>query len=226
MNIKGLLSFLTDLKKNNNREWFVANKDLFQQARGATTEMASRLLNEISIFEPEAINLSPSDCTYRIYRDIRFSIDKSPYKTHIGIFINPPSGKKSLRMGYYLHIEPGNCFLAAGNIGYPTRLLTMIRQDIYDNIDEYLGIINKPEFKRYFPIVGEDSLKTSPKGFPSDWEHIDLLRPKTFLVSYRIADKEIMNRNFIMKAAEIFRISKPFNDFINYSVDRFLDRDQ
>lgn len=222
MNIGGLLRFLTGLKNNNNREWFQKNKELYQEVLITTQEITRQLLNGMSGFEPGIINLTPSDCTYRIYRDVRFSIDKSPYKTHIGIFINPPYGKKSLRMGYYLHLEPKNCFLGAGNIGYPTKLLNKIRQEIYDNVEEYREIIENPLFKKTFPVVGDDLLKSAPKGFPKNWEHLDLIRPRTFFANHQLNDFEIRQSDIISQLAEMFRIAKPFNDFVNYSVDEFL----
>lgn len=221
MTIKELLNFLKELKHNNNREWYLANKSLFDEVKLFTRETAQSLINEISQFEPEAARLQPADCTYRIFRDTRFSSDKTPYKTHIGIFVNPPHGKKSLRMGYYLHLEPAGCFVAAGNIGYSGKLLAKIRQDIFDNVDEYLEIINNPDFKKFFPTVGEDLVKTAPKGFPSDWKHIDLIRPRNYIASYALKDSEVIKKDFISKVGEIFEITKPFNDFINYTVDSF-----
>lgn len=223
MDIKELLEFLTKLKKNNNREWFQENKEQYRQVQTLTMEIAEKLLNNMAGFEPEISRLTPTDCTYRIYRDVRFSIDKSPYKTHIGIFINPPYGKKSLRMGYYLHLEPNNCFLGAGNIGYPTKLLTRIRKDIYDNVDEYLGIIEDPVFKKNFPVVGDDLLKTAPKGFPSDWEHLDLIRPRTYFANHQLSDEDLSQTDFIEKVVDLFHIAKPYNDFINYSIDEYLE---
>lgn len=223
MDIKELLNFLSAVKKNNNREWYLENKEIFDRVKLTTRELAQNLLNEIATFEPDASYLTPADCTYRIYRDVRFSNDKSPYKTHIGIFINPPQGKKSLRMGYYLHLEPRKCFLAAGNIGFPPKLLANVRKAIYDNVDEYLEIINEPEFKRLFPVVGENPVKTAPKGFSREWEHIELVKPRDFIVSLPVKDSEAGKPQFLKKAAEIFRVTKPFNDFINYTVDEYSE---
>ena len=179
------------------------------------------LINGISDFDESAKYLIPKDCTYRIYRDTRFSMDKTPYKSHIGIFINPPYGKKSFRMGYYLHLEPRKCAIGVGNVCLPPKLITSIRESIRDNIEEYLGIIENPSFKKYFPSVGENPVKTAPKGFSKDWEYIDLVRPKDYYTSHSLKSKEVMAKNFSETVLEIFKTGKPFMDFINYTVDEF-----
>lgn len=217
--MKEILSFLKRLAANNNREWFQANKKEYENVKGKVENLTLRLIAAISEFDPAAAHLSVSDCTYRIYRDTRFSHDKTPYKTHIGIFINPPLGKKSMRLGYYLHIEPGNSLFAAGTIGLPSNVLREVRQSIYDNTDEYLGIIQNVEFRKLYPTVGEDLLKTTPKGFPKDWEHIDLLRPRNFIVGHALDDKIMLSEDIVKTTSHMARVSKPFLDFINYTVD-------
>ena len=105
--MKETLKFLRDLKRNNNREWFAANRERYEHALQYTRSLTQELIDRIAEIDPSAAMLSVGDCTYRIYRDTRFSPDKTPYKTHIGIFINPPGGKKAPSGGYYFHIEPG-----------------------------------------------------------------------------------------------------------------------
>lgn len=216
-----LLDFLKDLSANNNREWFEKNRERYLKVNAHKEELAQELLNGITVFDPDAKFLTPKDCTYRIYRDIRFSTDKTPYKTHIGIFINPPQGKKSLRMGYYLHLEPENCSIGVGNVCLPPKLINEIRLSIRDNIEEYLEIINDSEFKKYFKSIGENPVKTAPKGFSKDWEYIDLVRPKDYYISHNLTHKEVVSKNFIDKVLKIFKTGKPFADFINYTVDDF-----
>ena len=216
-----VLSFLKELNLNNNREWFESNRSRYLVVKDYIENFTQELINGISDFDESAKYLTPKDCTYRIYRDTRFSMDKTPYKTHIGIFINPPYGKKSFRMGYYLHLEPRKCAIGVGNVCLPPKLITSIRESIRDNIEEYLGIIENPSFKKYFPSVGENPVKTAPKGFSKDWEYIDLLRPKDYYTSHSLKSKEVLAKNFSETALEIFKTGKPFMDFINYTVDEF-----
>lgn len=217
--MKETLNFLGRLARNNNREWFNAHKDEYLDAKAKTDELAARLVAAVTAFEPEARYLTPADCTYRIYRDTRFSADKTPYKTHIGIFINPPYGKKSNRMGYYLHIEPSNCFIAAGTVCLPSKTISAIRKSIFENVDEYLEIIESPGFKAIFPEIGENLLKTAPKGIPRDWEHIDLVRPRDYVASCPLADSRLSAPGLVEEVAGMFSLAKPFNDFINYAID-------
>lgn len=218
-----ILNFLRALSNNNNREWFNNHKDEYLYVKSIVDNIALALIREITTFEPEAASLRVSDTTYRIYRDVRFSSDKRPYKTHIGIFVNPPYGKKSNRMGYYLHIEPDNCFLAVGTIGLSSRLITALRHSIYDNIEEYLEIIENPVFKQYFKEIGEDYVKTAPKGFSKNWKYIDLVRPRNFVASYPLSPKELESVDFIEKIGGIFETAKPFNHFFNYTIDEFQE---
>ena len=217
--MKEVLNFLKELSLNNNREWFEANKSRYLEVKDFTENFTQKLINGISDFDDGAKYLTPKDCTYRIYRDTRFSSDKTPYKTHIGIFINPPYGKKSFRMGYYLHLEPDNCSIGVGNVCLPPKLITAIRESIRDNIDEYLEIIENPEFNKYFKKVGENPVATAPKGFSKTWEYIDLVRPKDYYTSYSLKSREVLAKNFPDKILEIFSIGKPFMDFINFTIN-------
>ncbi len=217
--MKKTYSFLKQLARHQDREWFAANKDKYLESKQLTDEFAQELINLISEVDEGAKMLRVSDVTYRIYRDTRFSQDKKPYKTHVGIFVNPPFGKKSMRCGYYFHIEPGQSMICAGNMPLPGPLTRAIRQSIYDNADEYLELLNDPEFKRFFPTVGSEYLKTAPKGFPKDWEHIDLLRPKDFCVFMNVDDDFFDARDRTGRLRPIIAQMKRFNDFINYAID-------
>lgn len=217
--MKEVLNFLEELSQNNNREWFENNRNRYRLVKEYIENFAQELINGISEFDPSAKFLQPKDCTYRIYRDTRFSLDKTPYKNHIGIFINPPFGKKSYRMGYYLHIEPYNSMMGVGNVCLPPVLITGIRRSIRDNIEEYLSIIENPGFNKVYPKIGENPVKTAPKGFSKDWEYIHLVKPKDYYLPHPLSDKELMAKNFLKKALEIFKTGKPFMDFINYTID-------
>lgn len=214
-----VLNFLKELSLNNNKEWFDRNKKEYLRVKEYIELFTQNLLNGISEFDEPAKYLTPKDCTYRIYRDTRFSQDKTPYKNHIGIFINPPYGKKSFRMGYYLHIEPGNCMIGVGNVCLPPIMITEIRKSIKDNIEEYLEIIDNPDFKQIFKKIGENPVKTAPKGFSKEWKYIDLVKPKDYYCSHNLTDREVVSKNFLNKSVKLFKIGKPFMDFINYTVD-------
>lgn len=219
--MKQVYKFLSQLSRHNDREWFNAHKDEYLKAKKTVDDFAEQLIAAVSTVDPEASMLTLRDVTYRIYRDTRFSADKTPYKTHIGIFINPPKGKKSLRFGYYFHLEPGNSLVCAGNMPYPTKLTNMIRQDIYDNIEEWLDIIESPEFKMYFPTVGSDPLKTAPKGFDKDWPYIDYIRPRDFGAFRVVTDDFYCAPDIIELLKPMLAQMKRLNDFINYTVDEY-----
>ena len=215
------ISFLKSLARHNDREWFNAHKEQYLKVKEENDALAERLIALIAEFEPEASRMSARDVTYRIYRDTRFSSDKTPYKTHIGIFINPPRGKKSWRYGYYFHQEPGNSFICGGNMPAPAPLTKALRQSVMDNIEEYLGIVEDPEFKRYFPTVGMERLKMAPKGFPKDWEYIEYLKPKDFGVMMPVDDEYLQAPDVIDRLRPVIAQIKRLNDFINYTVDEF-----
>lgn len=216
-----VLEFLKELSLNNNRDWFLKNKERYLNVKKIIDDFTQQLIDGMTIYDSSVKYLSPTDCTYRIYRDVRFSLDKKPYKDHIGIFINPPFGKKSHRMGYYLHLEPDNCSIGVGNVCLPSPMINEIRKSIKENIEEYLGIIENKDFRKLFKKIGENPVKTVPKGFSKDWEHIELVRPKDYYVSHPLSNKEVISKQFLNKALNIFKTGKPFMDFINYTIDEF-----
>lgn len=222
--VSDILAFLGRLAKNNNRDWFHAHREEYLDFKSRTEALAEKLIAAVAIADPRAAQLSVADCTYRIYRDTRFSADKTPYKIHSGIFVNPGGGKKALTCGYYFHLQPGHCFVAAGTIGHPAPLLKAIRRDVFDNIDEYRAIVEDPEFLACYPIVGDDPLKTAPKGFPKDWEYIDYLKPRNFVASSPDVEKTFRSPRFVAEMERYIAQAKRFNDFINFTVDEFVGR--
>lgn len=220
MNIPVIFRFLEELSVNNNREWFNNNKDKYERARLEFEGLLASIISTITVFDESIIGVQPKDCTYRIYRDTRFSADKTPYKTHFGGYINA-RGKKSEHCGYYVHIEPGNCLLAGGSICPPPKLLKALREAVYENIDEYRSIVEDPEFKKHFPVIGENFLKTAPKGFPKDFEHIDYLKCKEYACSCRVPDSFFTSTDVLEKTGDIFCQLKRFADFMNYTIDEF-----
>lgn len=216
--MKATFEFLKEVRVNNSREWFAEHKELWLRAKAEAEGLAQRFIDAVAVQDPRAARFSPADCMYRIYRDTRFSPDKTPYKTHIGIFVNPPKGKKSQTLGYYIHLEPGNTFVGGGTIDLPSKLLNAVRREIYENIDEYIGIVEDPEFKKYFPTVGDNLLKTAPKGFPKDWEYIQYLRPRDFVISMKVKDDFFDRPDAMKKLAPVLAQAARFIRFINFAI--------
>lgn len=213
-----IFNFLTELKDNNTREWLAEHQVEYKNVMTLRNEITQKFIDTIALFDPAAAGFPVEKCVYRLMRDTRFSNDKTPYKTHIGIFVCPPYGKKSLMSGYYLHLEPGNSLICGGNYQLPTKYLTAIRNDIRDNIEEYISIVEAPEFKKYFPTVGDDRLKTAPKGFSRDWEYIDYVTPREFGVTKRLPDSLFDKKDFFRQLKPMIQQIKRLNDFINYTL--------
>jgi TIGR02453 family protein len=220
MNIPIIFQFLKELSLNNNREWFNDHKDDYLKAQTEFENLLTAIIQRISLFDDEIVGIQAKDCTYRIYRDVRFSQDKSPYKLHFGGYING-KGKKSEHCGYYVHLQLGYCLLAGGSLCPPPDILKALRQSVYDNIDEYRSIVEDPAFKKYFPVIGENFLKTAPKGFPKDFKYIDYLKPKEFICSYQVPDEFFLDEKMLDNVSDVFKQLKRFSDFTNYTIDEF-----
>ena len=164
--MQSVLSFIQELTENNNRDWFNANKSRYQESLEIFRGFAGELLKGITSFDPSVGDLLPKDTIFRIYKDVRFSKDKLPYKTHFGCWM-AKGGRKSTDAGYYFHLEPGKSFMAAGVWMPPRDQLNLIRQEILFNPEPYLELITNPEMKNYYERGGkEDMLKKGPAGVP------------------------------------------------------------
>ncbi len=214
-----VLEFLTDLSANNNRNWFHDNKERYNENREKMLFLTEVLINEIRKFDREVPLLEPKDCLFRIYRDVRFSHDKRPYKTHFGGFISK-GGRKGIYAGYYFHIEPAGSFSGGGVYMPAAEELRTIRNRIAEYGVEFLEIMNEPDFKKIYPELMDDKLKTAPKGFPKDHEFIDLLRYKSFAFSTPISTREILNGDYISKNVAAFKKLSPINAFLNEAMEK------
>lgn len=220
MKTKEIIQFLSDLKENNNRDWFALNKERYDETRKYFEKISRDIAIKISQFDEEIKHVDIKDCIFRIYRDTRFSQDKTPYKTHYGVFIAAGGGRKSVRGGYYIHFEPGASFIAAGVWCPPPELLKALRETIYENIDELKEIIENPAFvQHYKSFYDEDKLKTAPKGFPKDFPDMELLRLKHYMVESKLSEEMLMDENLSDIIAEMLRTAYPLNKFLNYTVD-------
>ena len=209
------LAFLKKLKANNNKEWFDANKEKYLEAKDEYAELVTKLISGIRGFDKKiSADLQAKDCMFRIYRDVRFSKDKKPYKTNMGASIDP-GGKKSLIAGYYLHTEPGASFLAGGVYMPEGPMLQSIRQEIDYNPEPLLKLMKAASFKKFFKgLDEEDKLKTVPKGFDKTHPHIELLKNKHFLVSHKLSDKDLTDKNASKKILEGFKAMHPFLEYL------------
>lgn len=213
---KNTFQFLNSLKFNNIREWFNENKDFYLEAQENVLLFLEKLIEEISEFDEEILKISAKKALFRIYRDVRFSLDKSPYKTHFGASLG--FGKGGRISGYYLHIEPENSFLAGGVFRPEKEILNKIRKNISENSTEFLKIINGENFKKNFTEISrEDKLKRIPQGFEKENPMEDFLKLKSFVVKYSLKDEDLMETKSAINIAEICKEIRPLNDFIENS---------
>jgi len=223
MHTEDIINFLKELNENNNREWFAENKSLYENVKSKFEEISRLLISEIAIFDDDIKNVDVKDCVFRIYRDIRFSPDKTPYKTHFGVYIASAGGRKSQRGGYYLHLDPAGSFISVGVWCPPANILKALRQSVYDNIEELNEIRNNAAFNTYFnTFYEEDKLKNVPAGFPRDFPEAELLKLKHYMVDYKLDDKIMNAPDFVLQLAQIARAGYPLNKFLNYTVDEVI----
>lgn len=188
---KSSLKFLKDLAANNNREWFQAHKKLFDVAQDNLTAFAGHLIGEISKFDDAVAAVDPKSCVFRIYRDVRFSKDKNPYKTNLGAYISP-GGRKSMQPGYYFHIQPGQSFIAGGKHIPDGPETLKIRNAIAERTDEFLKIVEKKSFRDEFGEMRGERLKSTPKGFDTDHKAVEYLKLKEFMAFAELHDDKFL----------------------------------
>lgn len=236
MNAKLILDFLRQVQQNNNRPWFLEHKADYEAARAEFEHGVAQMLERIVAFDASLENLQVKDCTYRFYRDTRFSPDKSPYKNHFGAYMSA-RGKKSLHGGYYIHLQPESCLVACGSYWLPTNILTSCRNEIMANTDEWLRCVENKDFQKFFadkfePCTereswemkqgfGMEKLKTCPAGFPRDWEYVRYLRLKNYCCWHRVSEDFFEGDGWLKNCEKMFRAAKPMQDFINAVVDDY-----
>jgi uncharacterized protein (TIGR02453 family) len=216
-----VIQFLNELSENNNREWFQKNKKWYDESREKVLFLTEVVINEIRKFDPDVPLLEPKDCLFRIFRDVRFSNDKSPYKTNFGSFI-AKGGRKSSYAGYYFHIEPSGSFVGGGIYMPAAEPLKAIRDYIAENGEEFLLLTNNKNFKKVYPEMMDDKLKTAPKGYSPDHEFINLLRYKSFAFSSQFDKSQILADNYIEKLVHSFKTLQPVNRFLNDALENNL----
>ncbi len=213
------LKFLKDIKKNNNRDWFTEHKTRYTETREEFISFVQHIINQISKFDPPIEQVSAKKAVFRIYRDTRFSKDKTPYKINIGAHLNAFANKVHDRAGYYIHIEPGNCFLAGGAYLPPGTWIKAIRKEIDYDAKSLRKIIASASFKKYFGEIQGEQLKCNPRDYPKDHPDIDLLKYKSFLAVHPLTDAQVKDENFDKHCIKVFKALKPFDDYLNRALD-------
>jgi uncharacterized protein (TIGR02453 family) len=212
------LKFMSQLARNNNKPWFDGHKADYLLVKEDFEALVTGVLAGLSEIEPTFRDTKAKDCIMRIYRDIRFSKDKTPYKVNLGAGFGMGGGK-NVYGGYYLHIEPGGKSFAGGGMWQPEGpALKAIRQEIDYNFDEFLSIIENKAFKKIFKKIDGDRLVKVPQGYAEDNPAIEYLKLKSFTVGGNIADEDLTKKTLVKKVTDIYSAMKPFVDFLNRAV--------
>jgi len=204
--------FLKQIKKNNNRDWFNAHKDLYLESHKNAIGFADGLI-ELMNKHDDIETVSGKKSLYRIYRDVRFSKNKAPYKTHWGGYLTRATNQ--LRGGYYFHIEPGNSFVGGGFWQPNSEDLKRIRMSIAADDTGFRSILSDKKFKKTFGELLGDQVKTAPQGYKKDHPSIDLLRFKQYLVMKKFTDKEVLDESFTLEVIKAFTVVRPFFDHMS-----------
>ncbi len=209
---KSTLNFLKVLKRHNNRDWFNKNKQLYEDARKDFEIFIDELIHRMCDFDPTLMGLQAKECMFRIYKDVRFSKDKTPYKTNMGAAINE-GGRKMPIPGYYFHIQPGECFLAGGLYLPSADKLLAVRKAIANSKGGFRKILSSKEYKKYWKLW-EDKLKTAPKGFPKDHPDVEYLKYRSVIAFHNINDEQVLSPKAIDYSVKTFKTLKPLIDFL------------
>ena len=220
--MRQIIDFLSELKAHNERDWFNANKEKFLIAKTSFEEFVLDLISELQLMDPTITGATPKNTIYRIYRDVRFSTDKSPYKTHFGAYI-ARGGRKSPLPGYYIHIDPDESFLGGGIFQPGPEQLKAIRKEIFDFPEDIDSIMGHDDFGKSFVLFDRDKLKRPPQGFSADFSHIDFLKYKHFVVSQTFPIDWVNKSDFSLKVINQFHRILPFNLFLKRAIDSVDD---
>ena len=217
---KETLNFIKDVAENNNREWFAANKDVYEAAKADVLELVAKLIPDLAKVDPLlSAEADPKKSLLRIYRDVRFSKNKDPYKNNFGIWFSAKS-KGGNEPGYYLHIQPGKSFIAGGYWMPEASHLKLIRQEIDYNIGDFKEIINGKDFKKNFKLGVDNALKNAPKGYDPADPNIEFLKLKSFEATTKIDDEEFFKPNLVNKLISSFKTVQPLVAFLRNAIEQ------
>ena len=214
-----IIKFLSELAQHNNRDWFQEHKGEYEMAIELFRQEVSELIAGCGEFDGSVSHLAARDCIYRIYRDIRFSPDKTPYKRHFSCFLAPAGGRKSPYGGYYLHLEPGASALGGGVYCPDADMLRKLRNHIDTHFDEFQAIISEPLFvKLCGKVYSPDVLKRLPMGYTKDSAAGEYLKFKHYLVERELSNASLSKADFIAECIDSFRAMHPFISFLNEAI--------
>lgn len=213
------LKFLSTLEINNNREWFNENKQLYLEAKANFENVVNEIIAEVAEFDESVERLEAKNCIFRIYKDTRFSKDKTPYKTNIGASLVEKGPKTLNHAGYYIHLEKGKSFLAGGVYMTEPKNLKAIREAISSDGETFLKILNKKSFKDVLELQGTKLVKV-PQGFDKENPMGDYLKFKQFTVFHPLSEKEVLDKNFVKNTVKVLKEIYPFNRFLNEAIGR------
>lgn len=213
------LNFLSTLEINNNTEWFNENKPLYLEAKANFENVVNEIIAEVAEFDSSVERLEAKNCIFRIYKDTRFSKDKTPYKTNIGASLVEKGPKTLNHAGYYIHLENGKSFLAGGVYMTEPKNLKAIREAISSDGETFLKILNKKSFKDVLELQGTKLVKV-PQGFDKENPMGDYLKFKQFTVFHPLSDADVLDKNFVKNTVKVLKEIYPFNRFLNEAIGR------
>ena len=217
---KSTFNFLRELAENNNREWFAQNKHRYEEAKLDLFALITPLIKELATIDPEfSADTEPKKCLLRIYRDVRFSLNKDPYKKNYGIAFDV-KGYGPTTPAYYLHLEPNNCFFGVGFWMPESKVVKSIREEIDYSSDEFLEVINDKAYQTIFSLSKEDTLKKAPKGYEIDHPMIEYLRLKSFISIYPLKEEDFYKEDVENKLVNAFKVVQPFIQFLRKAVSQ------
>lgn len=217
---KETLNFIKDVAENNNREWFAANKEVYEAAKADVLALVGTLIPELAKIDPLlSAEADPKKSLLRIYRDVRFSKNKDPYKNNFGIWFSAKS-RGGNEPGYYLHIQPGKSFIAGGYWMPDAPHLKLIRQEIDYNIGDFKEIISEKDFKKNFKLGFDNALKNAPKGYDPADPNIEFLKLKSFEATQKIEDEEFLKANLVNKLISSFKTVQPLVAFLRNAIEQ------
>lgn len=215
------VQFLKNLKRNNKKEWFDANRGKYENAKQDVEDLSSSIIKNLSRIDDSIAHLQAKDCMFRINRDVRFSKDKSPYKTNMGVYFSK-GGKKGIQGGYYFHLEPGNSFVAGGLWMPMAPELKKVRQELDYSFDEFSKIIKSRKFKSVFGDLDrsqEYALSRPPKGYDDSNAAIEYLKLKSYIAITKISDADLTSKDLVKKVVSHFESLKPLIGFFNRAIE-------
>jgi uncharacterized protein (TIGR02453 family) len=214
------IKFLKDLKKNNNKPWFDKNRKAYEAAKADFAKFIQQVIDQHAKKDPSIKSLLAKDCMFRINRDVRFSKDKSPYKTNFGASINAKGKKAWDSAGYYFHLEPGSCFAGGGIYMPPPDVLKNVRQEIDYNLAEFKKITGSKKFKAVYGGLNQSKeflLSRMPKGYEPDNPAAEYLKLKSYIATVKLSDADLSSKNLVKKITTAFEALQPLVEFINES---------